>query len=124
MPQDVIESCVVDVRRDGYGMLRSVSRRHSHAVGITGFLSGVEIGTFQVRKGSPLQGTSVRDGVLRSRSGATILAIKRGVEIVPNPDPVWEIREKDIVLLLGTPQQLTAAGKLFEPGGSDRAARY
>ena len=33
VPQDVIESCIADVRRDGYEMLRSVSRRHSHAVG-------------------------------------------------------------------------------------------
>jgi CPA2 family monovalent cation:H+ antiporter-2 len=114
VPQDVIESCVVDVRRDGYEMLRSVSRRHSHAVGIAGFLSGVEIGTFQVRRGSPLQGTSVREGVLRSRSGATILAIKRGGEMVPNPDPVWELKEGDIVLLLGSPEQLAAAGGLFE----------
>jgi monovalent cation:H+ antiporter-2, CPA2 family len=114
VPQDVIERCVVDVRRDGYEMFRSVSRRHSHAVGIAGFLSGVEIGTFQVRKGSPLHGTSVREGVLRSRSGATILAIRREGEITANPDPVWELKERDIVLLLGSPEQLAAAGRLFE----------
>ena len=114
VPQDVIESCVVDVRRDGYEMFRSVSKRHSHAVGIAGFLVGAEIGTFVVRKGSPLMGTSLRDGVLRSRSGATILAIKRGAEIVPNPDPVWELKAGDIVLLLGSPEQLAAAGSLFE----------
>ena len=114
VPQDVIESCVVDVRRDGYEMFRSVSKRHSHAVGIAGFLVGAEIGTFVVRKGSPLMGTSLRDGVLRSRSGATILAIKRGAEIVPNPDPVWELKAGDIVLLLGSPEQLAAAGRLFE----------
>jgi CPA2 family monovalent cation:H+ antiporter-2 len=116
VPQDVIESCVVDVRRDGYEMLRSVSRRHSHAVGISGFLSGVEIGTFQVRKGSPLLGTSLREGVLRGRSGATILAIRREGETTANPDPVWELKERDIVLVLGSPEQLAAAGRLFEGG--------
>jgi len=121
VPQDVIERCIVDVRRDGYEMLRSVSKRHSHAVGITGFLTGAEIGTFTVHKGSPLEGTSLREGVLRSRSGASILAIKRGEEVVPNPDPVWKLQEKDIVLLLGTPEQLAAAGKLFEPDRSDCA---
>ena len=114
VPQDDIERCVAEVRSDGYEMLRTLSRRHSHAVGISGYLSGAEIGTFRVRPGSPLEGTSLRDGVLRERSGATILTIKRGEELVPNPDPVWELREQDILLLLGTPDQLAAAARLFD----------
>jgi CPA2 family monovalent cation:H+ antiporter-2 len=40
--------------------------------------------------------------------------------VVPNPDPVWELQEKDILLLLGTPEQLAAAGKLFEPDKGNR----
>ena len=115
VPHDIIEERIADVRRGGYEMLRSVSRMHSHAVGIAGFLSGAEIGTFQVHKSSPLAGTSLRGGVLKSRSGATVLAIKRGEEVTPNPDPMWELKYGDIVLLLGTPEQLAAAGKLFEP---------
>ena len=114
VPQDVIESCIADVRRDGYEMLRSVSRRHSHAVGIAGFLVGAEIGTFRVQKGSTLDGTSLREGLLRNRSGASVLVIKRGEEVMPNPDPVWELQPGDILLLLGTPEQLKAAGRLFE----------
>lgn len=115
VPQDVIDSCIVDVRRDGYDMFRTASKRHSHAVGIAGFLSGAEIGNFRVHKGSPMEGASLREGLLRSRSGATILAIKRGEEVMPNPDPVWVLEDKDVVLLLGTPEQLVAAGRLFEP---------
>ena len=115
VPQDDIERCIAEVRSDGYEMLRTLSRRHSHAVGISGYLSGAEIATFRVHKGAALEGTSLSDGVLRNRSGATILTIKRGDELMPNPDPVWELKEADIVLLLGTPEQLGAAGKLFEP---------
>jgi CPA2 family monovalent cation:H+ antiporter-2 len=114
VPQDEIERHVADVRRDGYGMLRSMSRRHSHAVGIGGFLVGAELATFRVPKGSLLEGTCLREGILRNRSGATILAIKRGAELVPNPDPVWELRDGDLVLLLGTTEQLAAAGRLLE----------
>jgi len=115
VPQDVAEGCIADVRRDGYEMLRTVSKRHSHAVGIAGYLSGAEIGSFRVHKGSPVEGETLRGGMLRARSGATAVAIKRGDEITPNPDPVWQLREADIVLLLGTPEQLRAAAKLFEP---------
>jgi CPA2 family monovalent cation:H+ antiporter-2 len=122
VPRDLIENCIADVRRDGYEMLRSVSSRHSHAVGIAGFLTGAEIGSFRIAKGSPLEGTALREGILRSRSATTILAIKRGEEVSPNPDPVWELRCDDIVLLLGTPEQLGAAAKLFDGNSSGTPA--
>jgi CPA2 family monovalent cation:H+ antiporter-2 len=120
VPQDDIEQCVTVIRSDSYDMLRSMSSRHSHAVGISGYLSGAEIATYRVQEGSALEGTALREGVLRDRSGATILTIKRGEELIPNPDPVWQLRNQDIVLLLGTPEQLAAAGALFESNKSTR----
>ncbi len=120
LPQDVIDGCVAEVRKGSYEMLRGMSRRHSHATGISGYLSGAEIGTFMVRRGSPLEGQSMREGTLRNRSGVTVLAIRRGDETIPNPDPVWELRDGDIVLLLGTPTQLSVAGKLFQPVGDTK----
>ncbi|MSM38905.1 MAG: sodium:proton exchanger [Geobacter sp.] len=113
VPSDQIEHCIAEVRRDGYEMLRSMSRRHSHAVGISGYLAGAEIGTFRVQKGAVLEGEGLREGTIRARSGATVLAIRRGDEVVPNPDPVWELQRDDLVLLLGTPEQLAAARRLF-----------
>jgi CPA2 family monovalent cation:H+ antiporter-2 len=104
-------------------MLRGISRRHSHAVGIGSYLTGAEIATFAVRAGSLLEGESLREGTLRSRSGASILAIKRGGEMTANPDPVWELREGDTVLVLGTPEQLAAAGHLFAAAQKDPDSR-
>ena len=117
LSHDEIERCISEVRGDSYEMFRSLSRRHSHAVGISGFLTGADIGTFRIGPTSPLVGTSLRDGILRDRTGATLLMIKRGNEVIPNPDPVWELQDGDIVLLLGTPEQLAAAAGLFEHGG-------
>jgi len=115
VPHDDIERCIAEVRSDGYEMLRTMSRRHSHAVGISGYLAGAELGTFRVRSGSPLEGEGLREGTIRSRSGATVLVIKRGDEVVPNPDPVWSFQSDDLVVLLGTPEQLVVAGRLFGP---------
>jgi CPA2 family monovalent cation:H+ antiporter-2 len=115
VPQDEIEQHVAEVRRDGYGMLRAMSRRHSHAVGISGYLSGAEIATFKVRAGSQLAGESLSKGTIRSLSGATVLVIKREQEVIPNPDPIWELQPGDVLLLLGAPEQLAAAGRLFSP---------
>ncbi len=116
LTHDEIERCVARVRSDSYEMFRTMSMRHSAAVGISGFLSGAEIGTFRVGPSSPLVGKSLREGILRERSGATLLMIKRNDTVVPNPDPVWELREGDVVLILGTSEQLAAAAGLFEHG--------
>lgn len=117
LSHDEIERCVAEVRGDSYEMFRTMSRRHSHAVGISGFLTGAEIAAFRIGPKSPLVGTALRDGLIRDRSGANLLMIKRGDQVIPNPDPVWELRDGDMVLLLGTPEQLAAAAGMFEHGG-------
>jgi len=113
VPQDEIDHCISEVRSDGYEMLRTMSRRNSHAVGISGYLSGAELATFRIQSESVLAGQSLSEGTIRSRSGATVMVIKRGEEVVPNPDPVWELQSGDILLLLGSTEQLAVAGKLF-----------
>lgn len=114
LTHDDIERCVSEVRGDSYEMFRSMSRRHSHAVGISGFLTGAEIATFRIGPKSPLVNTCLRDGIIRDRSGATLLMIKRDNQVIPNPDPVWELHEGDVVLIMGTTDQLAAAAGLFE----------
>lgn len=52
-----------------------VSRRRSHAAGISGYLSGAEISTFRVQKNSQLEDKSLSEGTIRSKSGATVLVI-------------------------------------------------
>jgi len=66
-----------------------------------------------VQEGSQLEGSSLREGTIKSLSGATVLVIKRGSEVMPNPDPMWQLVKDDTVLLLGTPEQLAAATRLF-----------
>jgi CPA2 family monovalent cation:H+ antiporter-2 len=114
VPHDQIDHCISEIRRDSYQMFRTISRRHSHATGISGYLSGVELATFRVHSGSAIVGTQLRDGLLRDRSGATVLVIKRGEEVNSNPDPVWQFEVDDIVLVLGKADQLTFAAHLFE----------
>ncbi len=114
VPNEQIDHCIAEIRRDSYQMFRTVSRRHSHATGISGYLSGVELATFTVQPGSRMEGSQLKDGLLRDRSGVTVLVIKRGEEINSNPDPVWQFEPDDIVLVLGKPSQLVFAAHLFE----------
>ena len=51
----------------------------------------------------------IRDLALRSRTGATIAAIYRGEEVLVNPDPDAELLPGDVLLLLGSTDQIRAA---------------
>ena len=114
VPHDQIELCIGGIRKDSYQMFRSMSRRNIQAVGISSYLAGSELLTCRVQGGSAADGSILRDGLVRGRSGATILAIKRGDEVTSNPDPLWELHPEDVVLLLGKPQQLSIASTLFD----------
>jgi K+/H+ antiporter YhaU regulatory subunit KhtT len=51
----------------------------------------------------------IRDLALRSRTGATIAAIYRGEEVIVNPDPAERVLPGDVLLLLGSTDQIRAA---------------
>jgi len=114
IPHDQIEVCIGEIRNDSYQMFRSMSRRNIHAVGISSYLAGVELMTCRVQSGSVADGSTLLDGLVRGTSGATILAIKRGDEVISNPEPVWKLRSDDVVVLLGNPRQLSIATTLFD----------
>lgn len=111
---DSIEDYIADVRKDGYGMLRSLDRKHTPAAGLTSMLFGADVATLRVRPGCALDGTSIAESMIRRRTGAIVLAIKRAGDVVTNPDPSWELAPDDAVLVIGTPAQLAAASSLFE----------
>jgi CPA2 family monovalent cation:H+ antiporter-2 len=54
-------------------------------------------------------GTLIRELQLRTRTGASIIAIERAGKTVVNPDADFELRAGDTLLLLGSPDQLQRA---------------
>lgn len=61
-----------------------------------------------VIEGTPLCGKSIRETRLREKTGVTILSIrkKRQETFNPNPSPDAMIEEGDILILIGTPEQM------------------
>jgi CPA2 family monovalent cation:H+ antiporter-2 len=51
---------------------------------------------------------TIGDLQIRSSTGASIVAIVRGEEVMPNPGPEVALRAGDLVGVLGTPDQRTA----------------
>ncbi|HVU19076.1 MAG TPA: cation:proton antiporter [Candidatus Didemnitutus sp.] len=63
--------------------------------------------------GSPAAGHLIRELELRSRTGASIVALERGEERLINPGPDEEIRVGDRVLILGHADQLASARSIL-----------
>lgn len=76
---------------------------------------GVEIEEMEVVEHAPIAGLTLAGSRIRETTGASIVGIRReGVPIL-NPAPVMRLRPGDSVVVLGSPAQLDAARKLFEP---------
>ena len=61
-----------------------------------------------------LAGQSIEDGQVRSRTGATIVAVIRGETSIPGPGPDFVLQPGDVVLLMGTDAAVEAAEHLLE----------
>ena len=62
-----------------------------------------------IRRGSAAVGRALAELALRGRTGATILAISRGDDVVLVPDGHETLREGDVVALAGAPAAIEAA---------------
>jgi hypothetical protein len=81
-------------------------------------LENAELVTVQIGPQSPALGKQIRELELRTRTGATAVAIRRGAETVISPEPDFDFQLHDQVLLIGGTRQLEEARKLFADAGA------
>lgn len=76
-------------------------------------LPNTNISSIIVDPGSGAKDKSIAEIQLRNKTGSTILAIKRGTEIIEHPEPHTIIQASDIVYVLGNPEQNNLAFELL-----------
>ena len=77
----------------------------------------------EIADGSDLVGREVRDGVLRDRTGALLLAIRtRGGRFLANPTPDTALEHGTFLIALGTPGQLEALRRYASAGSGTRGS--
>jgi len=60
-------------------------------------------------------GRSLRDLLLRSRTGVTIIAVVRDGRPFTNPEPELRLATGDVLVMLGSHQELATAMRLLDP---------
>jgi monovalent cation:H+ antiporter-2, CPA2 family len=121
--RDVIRRRVDEIRREGYEMLRTPSLAPAQMSDIAEALGSASTETLFVEPDSPVVGKTIGDLRLRSRTGATVIAVVHDGRTEINPGPERELHAEDVLVLLGSPEQIeTATSHLAPPeNGTARA---
>jgi len=107
IPRNEIEKFIAEVRSDGYEMLRSLSRSSATLSDLKLHLSDLEISTLTVEKTSPLADKTLGKLKLRKSYNVAVLAIRRGEEMLYNPDGDTKILTNDVLIVLGQPEKIS-----------------
>jgi TrkA domain protein len=70
--------------------------------------------TLEAEKG--LAGRSIADGGIRTRTGASVVAVIRGEQSIPGPSPELVLAAGDVVLLMGSEPAVESAERLLLEG--------
>jgi len=118
MPQDFVMRKAEQVRREGYALLRrsDLPELAHHLRG--GTLSDVEVETCRIEEGSPAAGKLLSQLSLRPRTGASVIAWTRAGVTESNPSEKTKLLPGDIVVLLGSRDQIRRAMELILPTDS------
>ena len=103
---DVIEMFVAEVRSDSYQMFRGISRERATFSDLKFALPDVEVNMAWVGEESSFVKKSLAEIGLRSEFGINLLAVRRGSDIISNPDGNVVIAAGDILVILGKPQDI------------------
>lgn len=73
---------------------------------------GLQMEEFRIKQESFLSQKALKDADLRRRSGAIIVSVRRGDKTMINPEPNYVFEAGDILVALGTLEQVTKIGEL------------
>ena len=109
IPKNVISDHIDNIRKNSYMAFRSHVFPKSTLGLAKELLKDMDTESYLVTKDSPLAGYSLNKLELRSRTGATVIAIQRKLDIHRNPGADFTFQENDVMLLVGSREQINRA---------------
>lgn len=115
VPRNVIQAQVRLLRGEGYRMLRAPSLRGEVSQALLDVLAAGTTELYRLEPGSSAIAGSLRELDLRRRTGATVIAVVRDAQPVPNPSPELRLEEGDTLVLVGSHKEIEQAFALLDP---------
>ncbi|MEC3997121.1 cation:proton antiporter regulatory subunit [Actinacidiphila sp. DG2A-62] len=80
---------------------------------LTKEVPGLSAGQVEVRAEGPFADRPLRETRARTRTGASIVAIVRGEEVIPSPGPEQVLRPQDVLVVIGTHDGIAAVEQII-----------
>src|SRR6185369_4587412 len=113
LPRNVIETTIQALRAETQTSERKQTLPRAQ-LGELRALSELKIESVLVRSGSAAAGASPVSMKLRSTTGVLVVGVRRGEELLQNPEPRAAFEPGDIVYVVGTSAAIRAAISLFD----------
>jgi CPA2 family monovalent cation:H+ antiporter-2 len=101
------------VRHENYNALVKAQGEHELLRDLLDASELIDINWRKVPEDSPMVGKTLGEMALRTRTGATLVAIKRESRLIVNPGTDTVFQPKDRIGLLGNAEQLETVGRLL-----------
>jgi CPA2 family monovalent cation:H+ antiporter-2 len=107
-----VHEYVESVRRDHYDAMIDTAAEQSALRALLHAAEGLEITWMTLGPGTSLVGRSLAEADIRSRTGASVVALFRGGRLIPNPKSMIVFEGGDRIAVIGEPEQVAAARAL------------
>ena len=101
------------VRRDHYDTQINTAEEHRLLHDLINASKNIEVVWLQLPAENPLVGMTLASANLRAQTGASVVAIMRNGQLIPNPKSSTVFEPEDRVGVIGDQEQISSAEKLF-----------
>jgi CPA2 family monovalent cation:H+ antiporter-2 len=115
-PGNVIFDMVEKIRSDSYTALRNVELPKRQLFDKCEWMPEMEIEGFRLPEDTRLIGKSITELQIRKKTGATVIAVRRGQKVFTNPEPEFRFMGGDIILFTGDRASMKLATNYFKSG--------
>ena len=113
--RDEINRLVGEIRASHYQALRPEggARPRLTLTGTLGAMPQMHVERIVLGQNAPAVGQTLAETGLRSRTGALVLAVRRGESDLATPEATFQLAAGDVLVVVGQPQQLKGAYRLL-----------
>ncbi|MFN4258838.1 MAG: cation:proton antiporter [Gemmataceae bacterium] len=115
VPRNLILDLIERVRGDHYEVLRDMHLPATKVELPLDILEQMEVESCLISADSPAVGRNVVELDLRALTGATLMAVRRGGQVLLNPGPDLRLEAGDLAILIGDRPQVDRALCLLDP---------
>lgn len=116
-PDTVVETVVLTVEEaDGLAELLAASKVIERLAELERQVEGLVSERIPIKAGSPYAGETLGSTQARTRTGASIVAVVRGSEVIASPLPDFRFETDDIVVVVGTGDGTSAVADILANG--------